>query len=105
MEKGKSLLKKTVYLEKGNISQNTVPSVPSTAEPKPDYRVVFVKKVTYRLSHSLPDGTIVYHAVYDNGSNEAFMIHVQEIMNFCKRKGLYKSYEKTKTNFACWRRL
>ena len=41
---------------------------------------------------SLPDGTIVYHAVFDNGSNEAFVIHVQEIMNFCKRKGFYDGY-------------
>ena len=34
---------------------------------------------------SLPDGTMVYHANYDNGSN--------------KKKGFYKSYKKDKTNF------
>ena len=34
------------------------------------------------------------------------MIHVQEIMNFCKRKEFYKSYEKAKTNFEdCTTRL
>ena len=41
---------------------------------------------------SLPDGPIVYHAVFDNGLNEAFLIHVQEIMNFCKCKGFYDGY-------------
>ena len=41
---------------------------------------------------SLPDGTIVYHAVFDNGLNEAFVIHVQETMDFCKRKGFYDGY-------------
>ena len=33
----------------------------------------------------LPDGTMVYHADYDNGSNT--------------KKGFYKSYEKSKMNF------
>ena len=53
---------------------------------------------TKNFKVSLPDGTIVYHAVYDNSSNKAFMIHVQEVMNFCKRKGFYKSNKKAKTN-------
>ena len=44
---------------------------------------------TKRFKVSLPDGTILYHAVFDNGLNEAFVIHVQEIMSFCKRKGIY----------------
>ena len=41
---------------------------------------------------SLPDGIVVYHAIFDNGSNVALVIHVQEIMNFCKRKGFYDGY-------------
>ena len=49
---------------------------------------------------SLPNGTIVYHTVYNIGLNKAFMIHVQEVMNFCKQKGFYKSYEIAKTNFV-----
>jgi hypothetical protein len=42
---------------------------------------------------TLPDGTIVYHAVYDNGSNEAFIIHVKEVISLCKRKNYYKYFE------------
>ena len=34
---------------------------------------------------SISDGTMVYHADYDNGSNT--------------KKGFYQSYEKAKTNF------
>ena len=34
---------------------------------------------------SLPDGTMVYHADYNDGSNT--------------KNGFYKSYEKAKTNF------
>ena len=34
---------------------------------------------------SLPDGTIVYHEVHDNGSNEDFVIHIKEFLSFCNR--------------------
>ena len=43
---------------------------------------------------SLPDGTIVYHTVYNNGSNEAFLIHVKEVLSFCEQKNYNKFYEK-----------
>ncbi len=57
---------------------------------------------TKNLKVSLPDGTIVYHAVYDNGSNEAFVIHVKEVLSFCKWKNYYKFYEKAaKTKEDC----
>ena len=42
----------------------------------------------------MPDGTIVYHVVYNNGLNKAFVIHVKEVLVFCKRKNYYKFYEK-----------
>ena len=28
--------------------------------------------------------------------NEALIIHVQEVLNFCKNKGFYKAYQKSK---------
>ena len=49
---------------------------------------------TMNFKVNLPDGTIVYHAVYDNGSNKAFVIHVKEVLSFCKRKNYYKYYKK-----------
>ena len=54
---------------------------------------------TKNFKISLPDGTIVYHAIYGNGSNKSFMIHVNKVMRFCKRMDFYKSYKKAKTNF------
>ena len=38
----------------------------------------------------LPDGTMIYHSVFDKGSNEAFVIHNQEVLDFCDRRGYYK---------------
>jgi hypothetical protein len=32
--------------------------------------------------------------VYGNGSNKAFVIHVKEVLSFCKRKNYNKFYEK-----------
>ena len=46
---------------------------------------------TKNFKVSLPDGTIVYHAVYNNGSNEAFVIHVKEVLSFCKRNNTISS--------------
>jgi hypothetical protein len=42
----------------------------------------------------LPDGTIVYHPAYDNGSNKAFVIHVKEVLSFCEGKNYNKFYAK-----------
>ena len=43
---------------------------------------------TKKIKVSLPDETIVlvYHAVHNNGSKKAFVIHVKEVISFCKRK-------------------
>ena len=53
---------------------------------------------TKNVKVSLLYGTIVYHAIYNNGLKKAFMIHVKEVMRFCKRKDFFKSYKKAKTN-------
>ena len=48
------------------------------------------KSGTKNFKVSLPDWTIVYHAVYDNSSSESFVIYVKEVLSFCKRKNYYK---------------
>ena len=68
-------------VERGNIKRPPVPYIPPV---DPIHDAVEGKLGTKNFKVSLPDGTIMYHAVYSNGSNEAFVIHVQEIMNFCK---------------------
>ena len=59
---------------------------------------VEVKSGTKNCMVSLPDGTIVYHAVHDNGLNETFIIHVKAVLSFCKRKNYYKFYEKAESS-------
>ena len=84
-------------MERGKIKRPPVPYIPPV---DPILDAFESKSGTKKIKDSLPDGTIVYHAVYGNGSNEAFMIHVQEVMNFCKLKGFCKSYKKAKTNLV-----
>ena len=78
-------------VERGKIKRPPVSYIPpvdtilDTVESKPG---------TKNFKVSLPDGTIVYHAVYGNGLNEAFVIHVKEVLSFCKRKNYDKFYKK-----------
>ena len=74
-------------VEKGNIKRPPVTYIPQV---DPILDTVESKLCTKNFKVSLPDGTIVYHAVYDMGSSEAFVIHV----SFCKRKNYYKFYKK-----------
>ena len=67
--------------------------VPYIPVPDPIGDAVKDSAGTKSFKVSLPDGTVVYHAVLGNGSNETFMIHVHDIMNFCKRKGFYDGYD------------
>ena len=86
MSKDKALPKglRNEEVEKRKIKRPPVPYI-----PVPDLIGDAVKDSagTKSFKVSLSDGTIVYHAVFDNGSNEVFVIHVQKIMSFCKRKG------------------
>ena len=76
MSENKAILKglQDEEVGRGEIKRPPVPYIPpvdpimDTVESKPD---------TKNLKVILPDGTIVYHAVYDNGSNKAFVIHVK----------------------------
>ena len=70
-------------VERGGIKRPPVPYVPPV-DPIQDS--VKSKSSTTNFKITLPDNTIVYHAVYENGSNEAFVIHVQEVLNFCKKR-------------------
>jgi hypothetical protein len=48
----------------------------------------------------------VYHKVFVNGLNAAFVIHVQEALNFCKRKGYYIAYKNSKAQLVeCFPRM
>ena len=71
-------------VERGKMKRPPVPYIPPV---DPILDAVESKSGTKNYKVSLLDGTIVYHAVYNNSSNKAFMIHVQEVMNFCKHKG------------------
>ena len=82
-------------MDRGKIKRPPVPYIPLVDSI---LEAVERKLGTKNYKVMLPDGTIVYHKVYENSSNEAFMIHVQEVINFCKRKDFYKSYLKAKTH-------
>ena len=82
----------TEEVERGKIKR---PPVPYNPVPDPIEDAVKDSAGTKSFKVNLPDGTIVYHASFDNGSNEAFVIHVQEIMNFCKCTGFYDGYYAT----------
>ena len=82
-------------MERGRIKRPPVMYIPPM-DPIQD--TVESKSNTKIFKITLNDGTIVYHAVYKNGSNKAFIIHVQEVLNFCKNKGLFKAHKKYKAH-------
>ena len=76
-------------VERGNLKRPPIPYIPvedavsdtvKTSKGKKDYKV------------KLPDGTKISHSLFDSGSNEAFMIHVQEVLSFCDRKQFFALY-------------
>ena len=83
-------------MEKGKTKWPPVPYIPPV---DPILDAVKSKSGTKKSKVSLPDETIVYHAIYGNGSKKSFMIHVNKVIRFCKRMDFYKSYKKAKTNF------
>ena len=49
------------------------------------------KEYTYKIK--LPDKTEFSVPIWDTGTQEAFLIHVQQAKSACKRKGLFQDYE------------
>ena len=84
-------------MERGRIERPLVLHIPPM---NPILDAVESKSGTNNFKVTLPDGTIIYHAIYDNGSNKVFIIHVQEVLNFCKRKGFFKAYNKSKAHYV-----
>ena len=82
-------------MERGRIKRPPVPYIPPV-DPIQD--AVESKLSTTNFKITLPDETIVYHAVYRNGSNKAFIIHVQEVLNLCKKNFFFKAFEKSKAH-------
>ena len=80
-------------MERGRIKRPLIPYIPPVVPIKD---AVEGRMSTKNFKVTLHDGTTVYHAVYDNGSNGAFIIHVQEVLNFCKNKNFFNAYKKSK---------
>jgi len=82
-------------VEMGRIKRHPVLYIPPV-DPIQD--AVESKSSTKNFKITLYDGTIIHQAVYKNSLNEAFIIHVHEVLNFCKNKGFFKAYEKSKAH-------
>jgi len=77
-------------VERGKIRRPPIPYIPPE---DPIQESVESKLGSKSFKVMLPDGTIVFHKVYDNGSNKAFIIHVKEVLSLIKRKNYYNYYE------------
>jgi hypothetical protein len=73
---------------RGKIKRPPAPYIPPV---DPILDTVENKLGTKNFKVSLPNGTIVHHAMYDNGSNKAFVSHVKEVLSFCKRNNTISS--------------
>ena len=80
-------------VERGGITRPPIPYIPPV-DPIQD--TVKGKTSIKKFMVTLHDWTTADHAVYEGGSNEVFIIHVQEVLNFCKNKGFFKAYEKAR---------
>ena len=94
MSKNKAIPKglKDQEVERGNLKRPPIPYIPME-DPVSNT----VKKNSGKKDYTvkLPDGTKISHSLFDTGSNEAFMIHVQEVLSFCDRKLFFTLYAET----------
>ena len=92
MSDNKALPKGLRYeeVERGKIKRPPIPYIPPE-----DLIQEFVKMKlgSKKFKVTLPDGTIVYHKVYNIGSNKACIIHVKEVLSLIKQKNYYDYYE------------
>jgi hypothetical protein len=76
--------------EKGNRKKRPpIPYVPVVNE----VQEAIAKGKEYSYKIKLPDMTKFSVPIWDTGTQEAFLIHVQQAKNACKRKGLFQDYD------------
>ncbi len=77
-------------VERGRLWRPPIPYIPPE-----DPIQESVEKIlgTKNFKVMLPDGAIVYHKVFDGGNNEAFIIHVKEVIKLAERKNYFDYYE------------
>ena len=76
--------------EKGNRKKRPpIPYVPVSDEVQE--AVSKGKDFSYKIK--LPDKTEFSVPIWDTGTQEAFLIHVQQAKSACKRKGLFQDYD------------
>ena len=76
--------------KKGNRKKRPpIPYVPVVNEVQE--AVAKGKEYSYKIK--LPDKTEFSVPIWDTGTQEAFLIHVQQAKSACKRKGLFQDYE------------
>ena len=82
-------------VERGRIRRPHIPYIPPE-----DPIQESVEKIsgTKSFKVTLPDGTAVYHKMYDGGPNKAFIIHVKEVLSLIKRKSYNDFYDGAKVN-------
>ena len=73
--------------KKGN--RKKCPPIPIVDE----VQEAIAKGKDYSYKINLPDKTEFSVPIWDTGTQEAFLIHVQQAKSTCKRKGLFKDYD------------
>ena len=79
-------------VERGEIRRPPIPYIPTEDLIQES---VDAKSGSKKFKVTLPDGTFVYHKVYNTGENKAFVIHVKEVLSLIKQKKYYDYYEAT----------
>ncbi len=76
--------------EKGNRKKRPpIPYVPVSDEVQE--AILKGKDFSYKIK--LPDKTEFSVPIWDTGTQEAFLIHVQQAKSACKKKGLFQDYD------------
>jgi ribosome biogenesis GTPase A len=76
--------------EKGNRKNcPPIPYVPVVNE----VQEAIAKGKEYSYKNKIPDKTEFSVPIWDTGTQEAFLIHVQQAKSACKRKGLFQDYD------------
>jgi hypothetical protein len=76
--------------EKGNRKKcSPIPYMPMVGEVQE--AITKGKEFSYKIK--LPDKTKFSVPIWDTGTQEVFLIHVQQAKSACKRKGLFQDYD------------